>query len=155
MRAACGDAQAELRCLVIESRPMESLALRVPAPRLVGLLAVLAISSGAVFVRLAQAGSVPSLSIAALRLFFASCVLVPLVLVRERKALASMSARQWRLAILSGSCLALHFGLWIASLECTSVATSVAGLRVEFWKHEELCNGLQTANRINPRASQK
>jgi drug/metabolite transporter (DMT)-like permease len=87
---------------------------------------VLAISSGAVFVRLAQAGSVPSLSIAALRLFFASCVLVPLVLVRERKALASMSARQWRLAILSGSCLALHFGLWIASLESTSVATSVA-----------------------------
>ncbi|HMS17940.1 MAG TPA: DMT family transporter [Planctomycetota bacterium] len=98
----------------------------LPSPKFVGLLAVLAISSGAVFVRLAQAAEIPSLSIAALRLFFASAVLVPLVLVREREALAAMSRKQWGLAALSGTCLALHFGTWIASLETTSVATSVA-----------------------------
>lgn len=99
------------------------------APRvapLAGLgVGILAASTAALFIRFAQAEGVPSLVIAAMRLVLASLVLLPLVLWRERSALARLTGREWRLALASGVCLGLHFGAWISSLALTSVASSV------------------------------
>ena len=87
---------------------------------------LLAISFGAILARLAQGYGVPSLAIAALRLGFAALVITPLTLWKGRRTLAALTGRQWRLALLAGLFLALHFATWISSLEYTSVASSSA-----------------------------
>ncbi len=85
-------------------------------------LGVSAVSSAAVIIRLADA---PSLTIAAYRLALASAVVVPLGLAFEWGALSSLTRRQWGLVLVAAVCLAAHFAFWIASLEHTSVASSV------------------------------
>ena len=85
-------------------------------------LGVSAVSSAAVIIRLADA---PSLTIAAYRLSLAALVVVPLGLAFEWGALWSLTRRQWGLVLASAVCLAAHFAFWIASLEHTSVASSV------------------------------
>lgn len=91
-----------------------------------------AISFGAILARLAQAASIPSLSIAAWRLGLAALIVTPLALhaFRARAAAANntaqLSRRQLLLALAAGFCLAAHFGTWISSLEFTSVASSTA-----------------------------
>ncbi|MDE2801316.1 MAG: DMT family transporter [Chloroflexota bacterium] len=85
-------------------------------------LGVSAVSSAAVIIRLADA---PSLTIAAYRLALASAVVVPLGLAFEWGALSSLTRRQWGLVLAASVCLAAHFAFWIASLEHTSVASSV------------------------------
>ena len=86
---------------------------------------ILAISFAVVFVRFAQAEGVPTLSIAAWRLTFASLVLLPYSWARHRDEIQSFSPRQWGLLIASGVFLGLHFATWIASLGYTSIASSV------------------------------
>jgi drug/metabolite transporter (DMT)-like permease len=88
------------------------------------LLGVLAVSTGAVLVRGAQAGA-PSLTIAAGRLALAALLVTPLALARHRATLARLTARQLGLALLAGAFLAGHFAFWITSLEHTSVVSSV------------------------------
>ncbi|MCY4625044.1 MAG: DMT family transporter [Chloroflexi bacterium] len=85
-------------------------------------LGVSAVSSAAVIIRLADA---PSLTIAAYRLALAAIVVVPLGLAFEWGALWSLTRRQWGLVLAAAVCLAAHFAFWIASLEHTSVASSV------------------------------
>jgi len=80
---------------------------------------VLAVSFGAILVRLA--GEAPSLTIAAWRLAAAALLLVPTAVVRRGKTLSPQTLL-W--STLSGAALSLHFILWIASLEQTSVASS-------------------------------
>ncbi len=84
-------------------------------------LGVAAVSTAAVLIREANA---PALVIAAYRLGFAS---LPSLLLS--------SARRWPilgqrnivlLSMLAGSFLAFHFGFWIASVQQTSIVTSVA-----------------------------
>jgi len=85
-------------------------------------LAVVCVSVGSIFVRLAHA---PALAVAFNRIFLASLVVAPVAarsLVRSWPALAS---RQRGLLIASGVSLGVHFGTWIASLSYTSVAASV------------------------------
>ncbi|MGA9477906.1 MAG: DMT family transporter [Desulfobacterales bacterium] len=84
---------------------------------------VLAVSTGAIFVRLAT--DVPALVIAAYRVGLASAVIVPIAWFKARSELLSLSRRDLALAGLSGFFLALHFGTWITSLGYTSVANSV------------------------------
>lgn len=84
---------------------------------------VLAVSTGAIFVRLAT--DVPALVIAAYRVGLASAVIVPIAWIKARAELLSLSRRDLALAGLSGLFLALHFGTWITSLGYTSVANSV------------------------------
>jgi len=86
------------------------------------VIGVISVSFAAIFIRLAEA---PFLVIAAYRLCLASLVIVPLAWARSGSELRSLSRRQVILALISGSFLALHFGFWIASLDYTSVATSV------------------------------
>ncbi len=91
-----------------------------------GLLAgILAVSTASIFIRLAQQEGAPSIVIAAARLTIASLVLTPLALTCYRPQLLALSRREWSLALLSGIFLALHFAVWITSLQYTSVASSV------------------------------
>ena len=67
----------------------------------------------------------PSLVIAALRLTFATLLLSPIALIRQRGEISSLSRNEWILGLASGLFLAVHFATWISSLEYTSVASSV------------------------------
>jgi drug/metabolite transporter (DMT)-like permease len=101
-----------------------------PAPRRItltlGLLAgILAVSTASIFIKLAQNEGAPSVVIAACRLSLSSLVLAPLALTRYRAELRALSRKEWMLALLSGTFLALHFAVWITSLQFTSVASSV------------------------------
>jgi drug/metabolite transporter (DMT)-like permease len=87
---------------------------------------ILAVSTAAIFIRLAQREGAPSIVIAAARLTLATLILAPVALSRYRGELKSLTRREWALAILSGLFLAIHFAAWITSLQFTSVASSVA-----------------------------
>ncbi len=95
-----------------------------PVQLLVLLAGILAVSTASIFIRYAQPAA-SSLTIAAGRLVLATLALAPLALTRHRPALARLTARELRLAALAGLFLAAHFALWIASLERTTVASSV------------------------------
>ncbi len=84
---------------------------------------VLAVSSAAVLIRLAD--EAPALVIAAYRMGLASAVLLPAALLFHRRRLAQITSRQAVLMAASGGFLAIHFGTWISSLQYTSVASSV------------------------------
>lgn len=81
---------------------------------------VAAISTSAVLIRLAEA---PPFVIAFYRMLFAALFFLPLAL-REGRGL-KLEKQQLRLALGAGVMLAMHFALWMTSLEHTSVASSV------------------------------
>ena len=91
-------------------------------PILVLTIGILGVSTGAIFARLADA---PALVTAAYRLGLASLILVPLAAWRARDELRNLSLREYKLAIVSGFFLALHFATWISSLDYTAIANSV------------------------------
>ncbi|MFC2004940.1 DMT family transporter [Chloroflexota bacterium] len=86
------------------------------------VIGVIAVSFAAVFIRLAEA---PFLVIAAYRLCLASLIIIPVAWARSGGELRRLSRQSIIMALISGAFLALHFGLWTASLSYTSVATSV------------------------------
>ena len=88
-------------------------------------IAILAVSTGSIFIRLAQDNGVPSLVIAAMRLSIATLLLVPITLTRHRAELRLLTRREWGLALLSGLFLSVHFATLITSLEYTAVVASV------------------------------
>ncbi|MBN2470018.1 MAG: DMT family transporter [Anaerolineae bacterium] len=97
-----------------------------PSPHLVLLLGVLAVSTGSIFIRYAQASGAPSLVIAALRLVLATLILTPFALrAGGYRTIMRLSRRDLGLALLSGGMLAIHFASWITSLEHVSVLISV------------------------------
>ncbi len=67
----------------------------------------------------------PAVTIAALRLTFASIVLMPVAAVRSRAEWRRLQPRDLALALGSGILLALHFAFWISSLDYTSVMSSI------------------------------
>ena len=83
---------------------------------------ILAVSTGAIFVRLADA---PALVIAAYRVGIAALLLIPLAAWRSRAEILTLTPRDLRLSAVSGLFLALHFATWITSLSYTSIANSV------------------------------
>jgi drug/metabolite transporter (DMT)-like permease len=91
-------------------------------------LAVIAIALAAVSTSgpLIAATAAPALAIAFWRNGFATVVLAPLVLIRRRAELASLSRREWRLAVGAGVLLAAHFAAWVLSLRLTTVASATA-----------------------------
>ena len=91
-------------------------------PNLALVSGILAVSTGAIFARLADA---PALVIAAYRVGLATLVLLPVAWYKCRQEIFSLSTRELGLAVLSGFFLALHFAFWISSLDYTSVANSV------------------------------
>lgn len=93
-------------------------------PIIVIIFGILAVSTGSIFVRFAQAAA-PSIVIAAYRLAFATLFLAPLTLLKYRSGLGLIRGNDRKLAIGSGIFLALHFATWITSLEFTTVVSSV------------------------------
>ena len=91
-------------------------------PSLALISGVLAVSTGAIFAKLAEA---PALVIAAYRVGLASLILAPIAWWQARDELLSLEKKDYMLALLSGFFLALHFSTWISSLSYTSVANSV------------------------------
>jgi drug/metabolite transporter (DMT)-like permease len=85
-------------------------------------LGVVAVAFAAIFIRLAQT---PPLVTAAYRLGIAAILLAPVAWWRSGSEIRRLRSRQFWLALASGAFLALHFALWIASLDYTTVATSV------------------------------
>lgn len=83
---------------------------------------VIAISTGAILVRLADA---PSLVIAAYRVGLAALILFPLAIHTSRREILALNASDWKIAALSGLFLSMHFAAWVTSLKFTSVANSV------------------------------
>ncbi|MDP3062242.1 MAG: DMT family transporter [Chloroflexota bacterium] len=84
---------------------------------------VAAVSFAAVLIR--EAGEAPALVIAAYRLSIATLVIAPITLALARRDLLRLTRRELFLALCAGGLLAVHFASWIASLERTSVASSV------------------------------
>jgi len=91
-------------------------------PSIVLLIAVFAVSTGAIFVRLADA---PALVTAAYRLGLSTLIIAPVAWWKSKDELLGLSLHDLRLAIIAGFFLALHFATWISSLDYTSVANSV------------------------------
>ena len=85
-------------------------------------IAVLAVSHGAIFARMAAA---PALAIAAWRLTFATAVLALILPWHWQSLRATMNRRVALMCLGASVCLALHFATWITSLQYTSVSNSV------------------------------
>jgi drug/metabolite transporter (DMT)-like permease len=102
---------------------MDSLRSRIILPAALGG-AILAVSTASILIRFAQRDAA-SLTIAALRLVFATLLLTPLGLTRYRKEVRALAWREVTLAAAAGLFLAIHFATWITSLRYTSVASSV------------------------------
>jgi drug/metabolite transporter (DMT)-like permease len=85
-------------------------------------LAVLCVSVGSIFIRLAAA---PPLAVAFYRIGLATLVIAPFAMGSAVRALPALSSRHRLAMIASGAALGLHFATWIASLSFTSVAASV------------------------------
>jgi drug/metabolite transporter (DMT)-like permease len=99
--------------------------LAAPPPRDLGLLVVVvaAVSTSAPLI---AATAAPTLAIAFWRNAMSSGVLVPWTLLRHRAELRGLDARERRLAVVAGLCLAGHFATWVPSVRLTSVASATA-----------------------------
>ena len=86
--------------------------------------AILALSTASIVIRFAQEDA-PSLVIAAYRLSIAVLILTPVVIKNHLPEIRKLSRKALLLALLSGFFLAVHFAVWVTSLEYTSVASSV------------------------------
>lgn len=89
-------------------------------------IGIIVIAAASILIRMAQAGDVPSLTIAAVRLGISASILSVVVAFRHQSFPTGITRKQAVLAVVSGACLALHFATWIQSLEYTSVASSAA-----------------------------
>jgi drug/metabolite transporter (DMT)-like permease len=86
------------------------------------VLAVILVSFGSIFIRLAEA---PALAVSFYRIGLAALCLSPLAVGEARRSWPGLSASRRAVLLLSGLVLALHFATWIASLSSTSIASSV------------------------------
>ncbi|MCS7246364.1 MAG: DMT family transporter [Thermomicrobium sp.] len=82
------------------------------------VIGVLAVSTSAVLIRLAQ--GISAFEIAFWRLAIATMVLLPFV--RTSEAIAALSTVGWRRVLLYGATLAVHFVAYIAALQFAPVA---------------------------------
>ena len=85
-------------------------------------VAVVCISTGSIFVRMASA---PPLAVAFYRIFLASVLLAPFAAASAARSWPALPGRARALLVASGVALGVHFATWIASLSFTSVAASV------------------------------
>lgn len=96
----------------------------------IGLLlaiSIIAISFSAIFVKWSDA---PPTVMSMYRMYFASVLLLPMVWKR-RSELQRLQSKAWTVLVCSGICLALHFALWFASLQYTTVASSTIILALQ------------------------
>ncbi|MGB3368768.1 MAG: DMT family transporter [Acidaminobacteraceae bacterium] len=93
-------------------------------PYIALFIGVFALSTSAIFVRLADA---PSAIVAFYRLFFTAIMLMPFLIFNKsaKSELKSLSKKDWLIGALSGVFLSMHYVLWFESLKYTSVASSI------------------------------
>lgn len=94
----------------------------VVSPLLALGVAIVAISTGAILVRLSSA---PSSVAAFYRVLFTTLPLLPIAVWYYGEEIRRLDRRDVFFAVLAGVALALHFAAWFESLEWTSVAASV------------------------------
>jgi len=87
-------------------------------------IGILAVSTASIFIRFAQS-EVPSLVIAAGRMFISTLVMFPFAYASWKKKRFTISGKNLAILFAAGAFLGLHFATWITSLEFTSVASSV------------------------------
>lgn len=110
------------------------------------LVAIVAVSTGAVFVRLADA---PPLVVAFWRCALATAVLIGLFGRQCRAQWVRLSRGDLGLLVATGLALALHFAAWISSLSYTSVASSIVLVNTTpLWV--ALATPFVTADRVRP-----
>ena len=85
-------------------------------------LAVLCISFGSIFIRMAEA---PAMATALYRISFATLIVAPFAAGSARRAWPALAGRHRLAVAASGVALGLHFATWIASLAYTTIAASV------------------------------
>ena len=90
------------------------------------LLLVVALTAVSTSGPLIAAAAVPAMAIAFWRNAMAAGLLLPVVLLTCRDELRALDRREWRLALLAGLLLALHFATWTPALSYTSVASATA-----------------------------
>jgi drug/metabolite transporter (DMT)-like permease len=95
---------------------------RTPAPGVALVVATVAVSFSAIFIRFADDDAA---TVVWLRMGMATVLLVPWVLRDARRHVLPRGRRQISLVLMSGVLLAGHFLLWTASLQYTSIAASV------------------------------
>jgi drug/metabolite transporter (DMT)-like permease len=94
-----------------------------PADALLMAVGVIAVAtSGPLMV----AAVAPALAIAFWRTALGASATAPIMAVRRRAELRTMSRRQWQLTVGAGALLAAHFAAWVPSLTLTSVASATA-----------------------------
>jgi drug/metabolite transporter (DMT)-like permease len=88
---------------------------------------LIAVSTAALFIRLAQSASAPSLVVATGRLTVAALVLsIPVIRGPQyRVQIRRLTRREIGMIAAAGVMLGLHFAFWVSSLEYTSVTNSV------------------------------
>ena len=91
--------------------------------KLIILLGVVGVSLSAILVRLSGA---PSMVLVFYRMLFATVILLPTALIRNRDELKMMTKQEFLLSALSGVFLGLHFVCYFSSLRYTTIAASVA-----------------------------
>jgi drug/metabolite transporter (DMT)-like permease len=91
-------------------------------PYILLLVGVLSVSFAAIFIRIAEA---PPPVIAASRLVLAATLIVPLAAAKKHLNFKALTRRDFAFIAFSSLFLALHFALWITSLDYTSIASSV------------------------------
>jgi len=89
-------------------------------------LGVLIVSTAALLIRFAIDAGAGPLAVAAGRLTIAALIVAPIALRMRGPELRRLQRRDWAIAAVAGAFLAVHFATWIASLQYTSVASSVA-----------------------------
>jgi len=88
-------------------------------------LAIIGISFASIFIKQLELRNVPPLVIAGYRLLFAVAILAAPALVYHTKEMKELSGNDWLLLVLSGFCLAIHFGAWNFSFKYIPIARSV------------------------------
>ena len=119
------------------------------SPRVGLAVAVLAISCASLLIRWASA---PPLVVGTYRLAFATALFWAAAAVTHTPLGAGWTARRLATAGAAAACLAAHFGLWIASLSLTSVASSVLLVSTQPLFVAVLGRGL-LGERVAPRAA--
>jgi len=89
-------------------------------------LGVLIVSTAALLIRFAIDAGAGPLAVAAGRLTIAALIVAPIALMMRGPELRRLQHRDWAIAAVAGAFLAAHFATWFASLQYTSVASSVA-----------------------------
>ena len=92
-------------------------------PYIAVIIGVIAVSTSAIFVKLAT--EAPAAIIANYRLLFAVIIMLPIIIMNHRHEFKVIDKKDWILSTFAGIFLAAHFILWFESLNYTSVASSV------------------------------